>query len=179
MHLLPLVIGVVVSLAAPGGGSSTASHARLHRALMKPDRHVRTEHPRVTAALFEGVRRSRTFASLIDALDRSDVIAYVQLVHDLPRASRGRLLLASKTNGQRYVRIQMLPFLPHDDMIAVLGHELRHAVEIAEAPEIHDEASFRRFYQRAGAGISDGFGFDTEAARIAGDRVKRELREMS
>ena len=34
----------------------------------------------------------------------------------------------------------------------------------------------RRFYTRAGAGVSDANGYETPAARTAGDLVKREVR---
>ena len=177
MQLLSLVIGAVIGLAAPGGEPSRVKLVHpTHRALVKADRRVRTMDSRVSAALFSGVTRSRTFASLIDTLDRSDVIVYIELQHELPRAIDGRLLLASRAGGLRYVRIQLHSRLGQDHMIAVLGHELQHAIKIAEAPEIRDEASLRRYYQRAGAGMSDGVGYDTQAARIAGDTVKRELR---
>ena len=171
--MAPTVPMFVETLAPPklGGGG--------HHALVKPDRRVRTSHPRVAAALFAGVSRSRTFAALIDALDRSNVIAYVELVQELPRAARGRLILATKIKEQRYVRIQLRFLLGHDEMISVLGHELQHALEIAQAPEVTDNARMRKFYQRTGAGMSDGFGFDTAAARIAGDQVRRELKAAS
>lgn len=177
MQLLSLVIGAVISLAAAGGEPSTVRLVHpAHRALVKADRRVRTVDSRVRSTLFNGVVRSRTFASLVDAIDRSDLIVYIELQHELPRALEGRLVLASKAGGQRYVRIQLHARLAQDQMIAVLGHELQHAVEIAGAPEIRDEGSLRRYYQRAGAGMSDSAGYDTQAARDAGDMVKRELR---
>jgi hypothetical protein len=176
MELLAIVIGAAMALAAPGSASPVPAFSHIQRALVKPDRHVRSADPRVTTALFDGVRRSRTFAALIDALDRTDVIAYVDLAHELPRAARGRMLLASSANGIRYVRIQIHTFLAPDEIIAVLGHELQHALEVAGRPDIQDEASMRRFYTRAGAGVSDANGYETPAARTAGDLVKREVR---
>lgn len=177
MQVLPLVISVAFGLATPSHAPTLIGE--LHHSLLKPDRRVRTVHPRAAAALFAGVSRSRTFAALIDAINRSNVIAYVELVQEVPRGARGRLILASKLTHHRYVRIQLRSMLGQDEMISVLGHELQHAVEIAQAPEITDDASMRKYYQRAGGGVSDGFGFDTEAARIAGDRIWRELKATS
>lgn len=170
--LLSVAIGAAMTLGAPGGERS--------RVLVAPGWHVRGVNTRITDALAEGRRRSKTFAALVDALDRSDVIAYVETRFELPPSIRGRLLFAhSSAVGVRYVRIQIHALLSSDDLIVVLGHELQHALEIALTPAIRDEPSMRRFYQRAGAGMSDAQGFETAAARIAGDRVQHELRRTS
>ena len=58
----------------------------------------------------------------------------------------------------------------------MLGHELQHALEIAQAPGVQDEASMRRYYERAGAGRSHERGFETRAAQDAGRQVRLELR---
>lgn len=180
MQLLSLVMSVVMAVAAPVGDAPAPSTVRdLHRALSGPDRRVRTAHPRITAALFEGVRRSRTFAGLVAELERSDVIAYVELAAHLPPLTEGRLMLVSKGGGTRYLRIQIRSTLPHDQMISLIGHELQHAVEIAGAPGVRDETTLKRFYERIGVGRTDVHGFDTDAARVAGDRVRGELRRAS
>lgn len=179
-HLMPLVMSAVMGIAAPAGDAPappTVSH--LHHALTAPDRRVRGASPRVTSALFDGVRRSRTFAGLVAGVEQSNIIAYIELVLDLPPTTDGRLMLLSKTSGHRYVRIQVRTTLSPDQIISTIGHELQHALEIAEAPGVCDEKSMRRFYQRLGAGASHTLGFDTEAARVAGDRVRVELRRVS
>jgi hypothetical protein len=175
--LLLLVMSAVTAIAAPDGDSPTRPIASLvDRALTSPDRRTRAVGDRVGAALREGARRSATFARLIVALDRSDVIVYIELSHDLPATTEGRLMLATKAGAHRYARIQIRAALSPDEIIAVIGHELQHAVEIAEAPAVHDQASLRRFYKLAGAGRSHELGYDTEAARDAGYRVRFELR---
>jgi hypothetical protein len=178
--LMLLVLSAVTSVAAPEKDSQTRSIAsQIHRALSAPDRRVRAVGDRVTVALREGARRSRTFARLLAALDRSDLIVYIELTYDLPPVTEGRLMLASKTGAHRYVRIQIRATLSPDEIITVIGHELQHAVEIADARTVHDEPSLRQFYERAGVGRSHGLGFDTEAARDAGYRVRYELRRST
>ena len=180
MHLMPLVMSAVMTAAAPTGDAPSPSHVLdLHHALSSPDRRVRSRDSRVTSALFEGVRRSRTFADLVAAIERSDVIAYIELTLDLPTTTEGRLMLLSKSSGHRYVRIQVRSMLPLDQVISIIGHELQHALEIAGAPEVRDGSTMKKLYERIGAGQSHTLGFDTEAARIAGDRVRGELRKVS
>lgn len=175
--ILLLVMSAVTAVAAPGGDAPARSIAgTVHRALMGPDRKVRSVGDRVEAALRDGARRSPTFANLLVTLACSDVIVYIELSHDLPSMTEGRTMLVSKSPLQRYVRIQLRAALSSDEIITVMGHELQHAVEIAAIPSIRDESSLRRFYERAGAGRSRRPGYETEAAQDAGYRVRFELR---
>jgi hypothetical protein len=122
MHLIPLVMSGVMAVAAPTGDAPAPSIVtHLHRALTAPDRRVRAVTTRVTSALLEGVRRSRTFAGLVAGVEQSNVIAYVELVLDLPPTTEGRLMLLSKSSGQRYVRIQVRATLSPDQIISTIG----------------------------------------------------------
>lgn len=175
MLLFVLVMSVVTSVAPDAVVPRPAVTAVLHRVLTAPDRNVRTFDRRLSAALFDGARRSATFRELLVSLDGSDVIAYIEQSHDLPATIQGRLILAATSGSYRYVRIQVRAMQSPDDVIAIIGHELRHALEIAQAPEIHNEASMRAHYERAGAGRSHDMGFETSAAQDAGRRVRIEL----
>ena len=80
--------------------------------------------------------------------------------------------------GYRYVVVSLAPARPESRAIAIIGHELRHAVEVAEHPEIVDVRSFSRAYQRFGftsVGSRHSHTFDTQAAIDAGERVSREV----
>jgi hypothetical protein len=59
----------------------------------------------------------------------------------------------------------------------MLGHELRHAVEVAGAPWVLDESSLAEEYRRIGfpSGGRNGAAFESRAAIDAGERVLREL----
>jgi hypothetical protein len=63
--------------------------------------------------------------------------------------------------------------------IAILAHELQHAVEIADTPAIVDGESLVREYHRIGyvnaASALPGIAFDTRAAVHAGQQVLKEL----
>jgi hypothetical protein len=62
--------------------------------------------------------------------------------------------------------------------IAALGHELRHAVEIADAPSVVDDASLAAEYRRVGfpsRAVRSGNGYESRAAIDAAHRVWAEL----
>ena len=160
--LLPLVMSAVMEFAAPGGDVPPRSiEASIHRALNAPDRRVRAIGDRAAAALRDGARRSPTFATLLAALDRSDVIVYVELSLDLRPNTDGRTMLVSQSAPQRYVRVQVRGMLSRDETIALIGHELRHALEIASTAWIRTATDVQRYYDRAGAGCSDRSAYET------------------
>ena len=59
-------------------------------------------------------------------------------------------------------------------LTAILGHELRHALEAAEAPALETLDDFARYYRRIG--VDDRHLLDTLAARATGATVESELR---
>jgi hypothetical protein len=144
--------------------------------LSSPDRRVRSTDKRITDLLRVGVDRSPTFARLVEALNRTDVIVYIQPTRNLPRTLAGRLLLLPMANQQRYLRIQVRGDLPAAELIALIGHELRHALEIADEPTVRDEPAMLMLYQRIGhqtGGLVHTY--DTDAAQTAGRQVRMEL----
>src|SRR5687767_693226 len=101
-------------------------------ALDSPRRHVRSQDRAVRQLLKRGITHSVTFRNLMAALERSDVIVYIEQVPKLPGALEGRMMVLPTAHGQRYVRIQLAMRGSTDDSISVLGHELQHAVEVAQ-----------------------------------------------
>lgn len=171
---------IALTLSITPHAAFDARSAAIEEALRSPHRHVRTDDKRVFSALADGLRRSATFAQLVRTLDRSDVIVHIQSVDRLPSTVRGRTMLLTKGQSAfRYVRIQLIAHVSLDDLVALVGHELQHAVEIASHPDVRTEAAVRDLYRRIGAGRSDALGFDTEAAQMAGTRIKRELRGIA
>lgn len=141
-------------------------------------RSTRSTAGALVAAIDEGAERSATLRALVERLDGSDVIAYVEYA-DLDDRLAGQLAFMSAAGGRRYVHVSINRRQPRDLQIAILGHELEHAVEIADAPEVIDEPTMARFYARVGFGgetIAGVTRFDTLAAIAAGRRVLQEDR---
>ena len=178
--MLPLLsVGLVSLLAVADPAAPAPSPSRVSPAhqllLTAPDRRVRATDPRLHSLLAEGLQRSRTFASLVTALNRTDVIVYIQSTMVLPINTMGRLTMTPMTGDFRYLRVQIRGDLSRREAIALIGHELQHALEIADATEVRDAASMIRLYQRIGHASKGDHAFDTEAAQDTGRVVRREL----
>ncbi len=145
-------------------------------ALSAPDRRVRSTDRYVISLLQRGIERSKTFAELVTALNTTDVIVYIERVQRLPSTLAGRLLLLPIAGDQRYLRIQVRSDLSPVELIALIGHELRHALEIAEDPAVRDESAMLALYQRIGHRSTTGpHTFDTHEAETAGRQVRLEI----
>ena len=141
-----------------------------------PTARVRGVTPGVAKLLADAARRSPTIATLIAAIEKSDVIVHVEEVMHLPPRTEGRLMFTVATGGVRYLRAQVLGGMSPAQAIAVIGHELQHAVEIAQHAEVKDTAGVIALYERIGERGHRGQ-YDTAAARNAGQRVRNELNE--
>jgi hypothetical protein len=138
--------------------------------------HVRALTPRMKQVIELGRRRSATFRELIDRLNGSDVIVYLENTHELPAGLDGRLTFMTTAGGVRYLRAQVTSSLDDDDLIAVAGHELQHAIEVASHPEVRDVASLAVLYTQIGVpSASARHRYDTLEAQSTGRRVRAEL----
>ena len=148
-----LSVGLVgaLALADPAAPAPSSPISPAHYLLLNaPDRRVRAPDARVHSLLAEGLHRSRTFAALITALNRTDVIVYIESVMTLPKDTMGRLTMMPRGGEFRYLRVQIRADLSRREAIALIGHELQHALEIADATEVRDTTSLIRLYERIG-----------------------------
>jgi hypothetical protein len=172
---LPVLLSGVLGL-SPGPARSVPDPSVPYGALLnEPLRRVRTVDAHVTGLIEEGLKRSVTFGDLLAAVNASDVIVYIQRVDRLAPTVAGQLMIVPVPNAQRYLRIQILRQLSPEQSIALIGHELRHALEIATAPEVRDQKGLIALYRRIGEPGGGVHTFDTRAAQNAGRRVMREL----
>ena len=137
---------------------------------------IRSTDRRLRMLLEDGIRSSPTLRAIVARLRASDVVVYLQC--GVPAGADGRLTFVSAVGGYRYVVVRMTRF-PRAQQIALMAHELQHAVEIAETPAIVDGQSLAREYQRIGYvnqwSSLPGINFDTAAAVDAGKQVLKEL----
>jgi TonB family protein len=141
-------------------------------------RHVRAGDQKAAALVTLGLTASPTFRLLVDALGHSDLIVYVQT---RPMSLPGRLQFAAVASGSRYVRVSVRVPGRDADLVAWLGHELQHAVELASAPEVVDQDSLIRYYERIGMRRSEAAVETIAAPQVAADtlsgltRIEREI----
>lgn len=137
--------------------------------------HVRGATPLARQLIERGRQRSPTFAALVAALDRSDVIVYVEITDQLAFGLEGRLALATTAGPLRYLRAQVISGLGADETIAVAAHELQHALEVAADPRVRDGDGFALLYARIGMHGVRADRYDTLEAQRMGRRVRNEL----
>ena len=137
--------------------------------------HFRSSAPELLDALVDGVRQSPTLRDLVEQLDNSDVLVYLVLDRSPTPLSAGRISLMAAAGGCRYLRLSIAARYTGWQRIAILGHEVQHAVEIAAATSAIDQASVASLYRQIGFRTADDRSFDTPAAIAVGHRVWREL----
>jgi len=134
--------------------------------------HVRTTDPRVQSWLDLGAAESPTFRDLLARLGESDLIVHVQVVDHLKVA--GQTYFVAAAGGVRYVRIELMAMRDPREIVALIGHELQHAVEIADAPRVRDRQSLAQFYRMMSVNPASDV-YDSADARVIEDRVRREM----
>jgi len=139
---------------------------------------IRTESDVLNTVMATALERSVTFRSLVERIERSDLIVYVTCSHFESVTLAGRTLLATAPPGVRYVRVQILCQQPQRALVTIVAHELQHVVEIASTPEAVDDRSVRRLFSAIGFSTCQSprsEQFETRAAWDTGERVRREV----
>jgi hypothetical protein len=140
--------------------------------------HVRPMSRDTQAVLDEGMVRSHEIRALVDALEAPDLVAYVDLAPWQEMLLDGRILFIGAGRGQRYLKIEVAAARCRAAHLSILGHELRHAVEIASDASVVDSASMGRYYDDIGFQTPSSPPFrhyDTRAANVSGRRVFEEV----
>lgn len=136
--LSPLVVFTALALIGADAAPAAAGSS-----------HVRPMSPLARGVIEDGVTYSPSFRALVDRLDASDVIVYVEEVRAPIGSMHGSLTFVSNAGSARYLFIRLFG-RSRLEKVAVLGHELQHAVEIAERPDLVDATSLMQAYARLG-----------------------------
>ena len=142
-----------------------------------PPPHVRGDDT-MRRFIDEAARRSPAIREWIDRLQQMDVTVYVRMTVFSRRDLEGRVALLSTAGSHRYLVIELACLRTEIAQMATLGHELFHAIEIAEEPSVVNAESLAAFYTRIGVKTGDGGGlrtFETGAAAAAELRARRQL----
>jgi hypothetical protein len=139
---------------------------------------IRASDDELVALLDDGIKRSPTFKGLVDRLAKSDVILYVR-PDVTAKSSSMRLTFLAAKGGYRYLVIRVGAGRSKDQQLATLGHEMQHAVIVADAASVVDSASLRREFERIGkltqAPIGDDFFFESAVAEAVRRRILAEV----
>ena len=135
---------------------------------------VRSSDPVIASLIATGVARSPRFRRIIEAIDATNGLVYVE-----PGKCRNRVRACvegmSTTRTHRIVLVRIRPDAPEWEIVATIAHELQHALEILSDPAVTTSRAMYLFYLRQGPNRFSG-GFETDAAIDAGEAVLKELK---
>jgi hypothetical protein len=134
---------------------------------------VRTTDPVIRALMTEAADRSRTFRHLIDTIEKSDGIVYVESGKCGHGVRACLTMSVTPASGYRILRILIDMRQKPRELMASIGHELRHAIEVLENRAVVDAATAYLFY--AQGSFAGGKTFETSAAIEAGFAVANEI----
>ena len=129
------------------------------------------------AMLDEGLCGSATFRSLVATLKTSDLIVYVNVKRLSSGSLAGGLQFVAATAISRIMRVVIGLTVDRTARIALLGHELQHAVEVAGAPHVRSSAALADYYRSHGVRGATQHAYETEAARSTAERIRGEAAE--
>lgn len=109
--------------------------------------HIRTTNSRIRAAIAEGHARSMTFRNLVQDIEASNIIVYIDRGDCTCDRARACLGFVSSVAGVRYLRSYVSLRQIQRELIQQIAHELFHASEIAGAPEVTSRAEFAGFFE--------------------------------
>jgi hypothetical protein len=134
---------------------------------------VRSSHPYIRAMIGEASQRSATFRGLVEAIEKTDGIVYVEQGECGHRVTACLTMSIAAAAEFRFLRVLVDARQPDWDVMASIGHELRHALEVLSEAALKSTESIILYYFREGMTMGDTF--ETSAAIRAGDAVKNEV----
>jgi len=140
---------------------------------------VRASDEALVSLVTDGMKKSETLKGLVDRLAKSDVIVYVRNEVAAKGNGQGSLTFLSASGGFRYLVVHVPTTPSRTQRLAMLGHELQHAVAIANAPSVVDSQTLKAEFERIGRveqlPNGRGISFDSPAAVEARRRVLSEV----
>jgi hypothetical protein len=139
---------------------------------------VRSSSPLIRDVLTRGAVQSPTFRRLITAINDTDGIVYVETGQCGHHVHNCLLFSITSAGGFRFLRIVMdTNRFDHpersNELVASMGHELRHAVEVLTEPHVRSTIDMFSLYANQAA-AHDGH-FETQAAVRTGEQVLNDL----
>ena len=134
---------------------------------------VRSSHPYLHAMINEAVLRSATFSGLVMEIAATNGIVYVEHGSCLHAVRACLTLNITAAGDYRILWVIVDARQPDWDVMASIGHELTHALEVLRNPALKNIADVYQFYAQGRQASSRPF--ETTAAIEAGFAVRHEV----
>jgi len=158
--------------AGPGGATFAATQD--HR----EHEHIRTSSTTIAALIQRATERSQTFQNLVQAITASDGMVYIE-EGTCSQGMRSCFVNVTSAGPNRLLWVKLHVWGVDCDLMGLIGHELKHAVEVLGDPQVRDFAAMYLFYSQATEGHMSGPPFETIGATRTGEAVREEVRKRS
>ncbi len=159
------LVSIVATLVLPSASEATERCLGLS--------HVRAVDRSSARLVEEGYKRSPTLQRLLHALESNKIIVYIEQ-RPLKAQGVGGFLALVENPALPFVRIVLDRQMASDPLLGLLGHELQHALEIAQG-NVKTSRELERLYDAIGSDGVVKHSYDSLAARRMGEAVMRDL----
>jgi hypothetical protein len=167
-HAVIAVVTIVMALAVvPGAAAAGPASA---------DPRLRPAEVSASALVADALSRSAIVRDLADGLRGTDVVAYVRVGPCVEGERDSSIHFVGRSKYDRFMVIKINETLSPDRQIALVGHELQHAVDMAKASWITDSARMQQYFVVTGwkLGYPEN-GFETLSALHTERKIGQEL----
>jgi hypothetical protein len=141
------------------------------------DHHLRTDSAVIATLMQQASERSLTFQRLVDAINASDGIVYVEQ-GTCAQGRRACFMNVTMAGTHRILWVKVDTRGVDCDLMGMIGHELQHTVEVLRDAHVTGFATMYNFYSRE-ANPGGTFPFETIGAKRIGEAVRAEVRRKS
>ena len=137
---------------------------------------VRTIDPTIATLIRQATERSQTFQRLVDLINASNGIVYIEK-GICGHGVRGCFVNVTMAGSNRMLWVMVDPRGVDCDVMGLIGHELRHALEVLDDPSVTGFSNMYFLYTREGRNNFRSSPFETDEAERAGFTVRAEVRQ--
>jgi len=112
--------------------------------------HVRLFDPNLKLLLERGSVQSPTLRALIREVEATPILVFAECAVRLPSGVGARLNFVTTVRDVRYVRVGVDCSLTQRWQIALLAHEMQHALEVGQHPDVVDVEDMESLYEDIG-----------------------------
>jgi hypothetical protein len=177
VHRGSFMNALAVTVTVCSGAANTANaKANAADALTAAAARVRSSTPALVTLIREAEDRSVTFRGLVETINVSDGIVYVER-GDCGDNMRACLVGLTMAGANRIIWAKVAQRKPDWDLMGSVAHELCHAIEVLTGSDVTSTWAMYDFFLREGhRGARGATGtFETDAAIESGNAVRSEL----
>jgi plastocyanin len=139
--------------------------------------HLRSSSPAINAAIKVAIERSVTFRDMVAAINASDSYVFVN-EGDCGHGVHACLANVGNSGSHRFLFVLIDSRKSGGELLASIGHELRHTIEVIGDPTVRTNAAMFFLYERIGQHGRSGQ-HETLDAMTAGNAVRAEVKKFN